>query len=64
MAKKQTEETKKAKSPRVTSTVEDEIKTLLLEYADEETDGNESFAIRKILRSFLTTWKKSKKAEV
>lgn len=52
--------TKKPKTSRVTTTVEKEIEDLLLEYAGEETDGNKSFATRKILRDFLLVWKKNK----
>lgn len=52
--------TKKPKTSRITTTVEKEIEDLLLEYANEETDGNKSFATRKILRDFLLVWKKNK----
>lgn len=48
------------KTARVTTTLEKEIESLLLEFADEETDGNKSFATRKILRTFLLAWKKNK----
>lgn len=52
--------TKKPKTSRITTTVEKEIEDLLLEYANKETDGNKSFATRKILRDFLLVWKKNK----
>lgn len=42
------------------ATIESELKALLIEYAEENTEGNEAAAIRQILRKVLEEWKRNK----